>query len=45
MEGKLPEVRLSNTPFQVVSPYEPAGDQPKARRHGLGQDVHHGENH
>ena len=30
MEGKLPEVRLSNTPFQVVSPYEPAGDQPKA---------------
>ena len=28
--GKLPEVRLANTPFQVVSPYEPAGDQPKA---------------
>ncbi len=30
MEGKLPEVRLSNTPFKVVSPYEPAGDQPQA---------------
>lgn len=30
MQGKLPEVRLSNTPFKVVSPYEPAGDQPKA---------------
>ncbi|MDO4290776.1 MAG: excinuclease ABC subunit UvrB [Eggerthellaceae bacterium] len=30
MEGKLPEVRLSNTPFHVVSPYEPAGDQPEA---------------
>ncbi len=30
MEGKLPEVRLANTPFQVVSPYEPAGDQPEA---------------
>ena len=30
MEGKLPEVRLSNTPFRVVSPYEPAGDQPQA---------------
>ncbi len=30
MQGKLPEVRLSNTPFQVVSPYEPAGDQPQA---------------
>ncbi len=28
--GKLPEVRLANTPFRVVSPYEPAGDQPKA---------------
>ncbi len=28
--GKLPEVRLANTPFKVVSPYEPAGDQPKA---------------
>ena len=21
MEGKLPEVRLANTPFHVVSPY------------------------
>ena len=30
MEGKLPEVRLANTPFRVVSPYEPAGDQPQA---------------
>ena len=30
MEGKLPEVRLSNTPLEVVSPYEPAGDQPQA---------------
>ena len=30
MQGKLPEVRLSNTPLQVVSPYEPAGDQPQA---------------
>ena len=30
IEGKLPEVRLSNTPFKVVSPYEPAGDQPQA---------------
>ena len=30
IEGKLPEVRLSNTPFRVVSPYEPAGDQPQA---------------
>lgn len=30
MEGKLPSVRLANTPFQVVSPYEPAGDQPQA---------------
>ena len=30
MEGKLPEVRLANTPFKVVSPYEPAGDQPQA---------------
>ncbi|WP_165173643.1 excinuclease ABC subunit UvrB [Adlercreutzia sp. ZJ242] len=30
MEGKLPEVRLANTPFQVVSPYESAGDQPEA---------------
>ncbi len=30
MAGKLPEVRLSNTPLKVVSPYEPAGDQPQA---------------
>ena len=30
MEGKLPEVRLANTPLRVVSPYEPAGDQPQA---------------
>lgn len=30
MEGKLPEVRLSNTPLRVASPYEPAGDQPHA---------------
>ncbi len=30
MAGKLPEVRLANTPLEVVSPYEPAGDQPEA---------------
>ena len=30
MEGKLPEVRLASTPLKVVSPYEPAGDQPQA---------------
>ena len=30
MEGKLPEVRLANTPFEVVAPYEMAGDQPQA---------------
>lgn len=30
MEGKLSEVRLATTPFKVVSPYEPAGDQPEA---------------
>ena len=30
MEGKLPVARLSTQPFKVVSPYEPAGDQPKA---------------
>ncbi|HIW76422.1 MAG TPA: excinuclease ABC subunit UvrB [Candidatus Gordonibacter avicola] len=30
MEGKLPEVRLATTPFESVSPYEPAGDQPQA---------------
>ncbi|MDO4503376.1 MAG: excinuclease ABC subunit UvrB [Coriobacteriia bacterium] len=30
MQGKLPEVRLSGQPFQVVSPFEPSGDQPEA---------------
>lgn len=30
MEGKLPEVRLANTPFRAVSAFEPAGDQPQA---------------
>ena len=30
MEGKLPDVRLANTPFRVVAPYEPSGDQPQA---------------
>ncbi len=30
MEGKLPEVRLSDQPFKAVAPYEPAGDQPQA---------------
>ena len=30
MEGKLPEVRLANTPLKVVAPYEMAGDQPQA---------------
>ncbi len=30
MEGKLPEGRLSDTPFRVVAPYEMAGDQPQA---------------
>ena len=30
MEGKLPEVRLANTPFRVVAPYDMAGDQPQA---------------
>ena len=30
MVGKLPEVRLANTPFKVVSPFEPSGDQPEA---------------
>ncbi len=30
MEGKLPEVRLADAPFEVVSPYEPSGDQPEA---------------
>lgn len=30
MEGKLPVARLASQPFEVVSPYEPAGDQPQA---------------
>lgn len=30
MEGKLPDTRLSSAPLEVVSPYEPAGDQPQA---------------
>ena len=30
MEGKLPLARLASAPFQVVSPYEPSGDQPQA---------------
>lgn len=30
MEGKLPDTRLSSTPLEVISPYEPAGDQPQA---------------
>ncbi|MCD8315817.1 MAG: excinuclease ABC subunit UvrB [Eggerthellaceae bacterium] len=30
MEGKLPEVRLANTEFKVVAPYDMAGDQPQA---------------
>lgn len=30
MKGKLPEVRLANNAFKVVSPYEPAGDQVQA---------------
>lgn len=30
MEGKLPLARLAQQPFEVVSPFEPAGDQPKA---------------
>ncbi|HAM15852.1 MAG TPA: excinuclease ABC subunit UvrB [Eggerthellaceae bacterium] len=30
MEGKLPEVRLANTPLRVVAPYDMAGDQPQA---------------
>lgn len=30
MEGKLPDGRLATAPLQVVSPYEPAGDQPQA---------------
>ena len=39
--GKLPEVRLANTPFKVVSPYEPAGDQPKAIKE-LAQGINEG---
>ena len=30
MEGKLAEARLATTPLQVVSPFEPSGDQPEA---------------
>ena len=30
MEGKLPDSRLAVQPLKVVSPYEPAGDQPQA---------------
>ncbi len=30
MEGKLPDVRLSNIPFRVAAPYDMAGDQPQA---------------
>lgn len=30
MEGKLPVARLAELPFEVVSDYEPAGDQPEA---------------
>lgn len=30
MEGKTDDARLASAPFTVVSPYEPAGDQPKA---------------
>ena len=41
MEGKLPEVRLSNTPFRVVAPYEMAGDQPQAVE-GLARGVEAG---
>ena len=41
MEGKLPEVRLANTPFRVVSPYEPSGDQPQAIKK-LAQGVEEG---
>ena len=41
MEGKLPEVRLANTPFRAVSPYEPSGDQPQAIKK-LAQGVEEG---
>lgn len=30
MEGKLPVARLAELPLEVVSDYEPAGDQPEA---------------
>ncbi len=30
MEGKLPVARLAELPFEVVSDYSPAGDQPEA---------------
>lgn len=30
MEGKLPDVRLANTPFKVEAPFDMAGDQPQA---------------
>ncbi len=30
MEGKLAEARLSSTPFETLSPFEPSGDQPEA---------------
>lgn len=30
MEGKLPAARLAELPLEVVSDYEPAGDQPEA---------------
>ncbi len=30
MEGKLPTPKLAGSPFKVVSPFEPSGDQPQA---------------
>lgn len=30
MEGKIEEARLSSSPFEIVSPFEPSGDQPQA---------------
>ncbi|WP_139650616.1 excinuclease ABC subunit UvrB [Raoultibacter phocaeensis] len=41
MEGKTSEVRLASTPFRVVSPFEPAGDQPQAIER-LAQNVESG---
>ena len=41
MEGKLPAARLATQPFKVVSPYEPAGDQPKAIKQ-LAQNIESG---